>query len=78
MAIVAGTVPALAGVALIACAAGSAQVTTSALVILAAAVVQGVHHFAVKPLLKRFTGLEVACYAIAAARYPIARSTAAL
>ncbi|MDR8409462.1 DMT family transporter [Nonomuraea sp. 3-1Str] len=62
--IVAGTVTALAGVALIAYAAGSAQVTTSALVILAAAVVQGVYHFATKPLLKRYTGLEVACYAM--------------
>ncbi|MFI6789501.1 DMT family transporter [Nonomuraea sp. NPDC050383] len=61
--IVAGTVTALAGVALIAYAAGSARIT-SALVILAAAVVQGVYHFATKPLLKRYTGLEVACYAM--------------
>nr|WP_280922837.1 DMT family transporter [Streptomyces sp. MZ04] len=31
---------------------------------LAAALVQGVYHFATKPLLKRHTGLEVACYAM--------------
>ncbi|MEV4064362.1 DMT family transporter [Nonomuraea dietziae] len=62
--IVAGTVTALAGVALIAYAGGSSKVTTSALVILMAAVVQGVYHFATKPLLKRYTGLEVACYAM--------------
>ena len=31
---------------------------------LAAAFVQGVYHCACKPLLRRYTGLEVACYAM--------------
>ncbi|WUH98726.1 DMT family transporter [Spirillospora sp. NBC_00431] len=59
-----GSVIAISGAAIIAYAGGPARVTTSALVILVAAVVQGVYHFATKPLLKRYTGLEVACYAM--------------
>jgi len=48
----------------IAVAGGSAGVSVSALVVLAAAVAQGIYHFASKPLLKRYTGVEVACYAM--------------
>ncbi|MEZ0109976.1 drug/metabolite transporter (DMT)-like permease [Catenulispora sp. EB89] len=62
--VVAGSLIALAGAALVALGGGSAQVSTSAVVVLAAAVVQGVYHFASKPLLRRYTGFEVACYAM--------------
>ncbi|MGH3241410.1 MAG: DMT family transporter [Spirillospora sp.] len=62
--IVLGSIIAISGAAIIAYAGGSTRVTTSALVILVAAVVQGVYHFATKPLLKHYTGLEVACYAM--------------
>lgn len=59
-----GTVVAIAGAALIALAGGGARISVSALVVLAAALVQGVYHTASKPLLRRYTGLEVACYAM--------------
>ena len=59
-----GSVVALAGAAVIAMAGGPAHVSASALVVLAAAVVQGVYHAASKPLLRRYTSVEVACYAI--------------
>lgn len=62
--IVLGSAIALAGAAVIALTGGSAQVSAGALVVLAAGVAQGVYHFATKPLLKRYTGLEVACYAM--------------
>lgn len=62
--VVVGSVVALAGAALIALGGGSARFSTSALVVLAAAVVQGVYHTASKPLLSRYTGFEVACYAM--------------
>jgi drug/metabolite transporter (DMT)-like permease len=61
---VAGTVLAITGAAVIALAKGHADYTTAAWVVLAAAVVQGVYHVATKPLLVRYTGLEVACYAM--------------
>jgi drug/metabolite transporter (DMT)-like permease len=59
-----GSVIAIAGAAVIAIAGGKAGLSLSALVVLAAALVQGVYHFASKPLLARYTGMEVACYAI--------------
>jgi drug/metabolite transporter (DMT)-like permease len=59
-----GSVVAIAGAAVIALGSGQAGVSASALVVLAAALVQGTYHFASKPLLARYTGLEVACYAI--------------
>ncbi|HJP75032.1 MAG TPA: DMT family transporter [Pseudonocardiaceae bacterium] len=72
-----GSVVAIAGAAVIAIASGQVGVsrwgwvpvrgpvlTVSALVVLAAAIVQGVYHFASKPLLARYTGMEVACYAM--------------
>jgi drug/metabolite transporter (DMT)-like permease len=62
--IVVGSLIALAGAALVALGGGSAQVSTSALVVIAAAVVQGVYHFGSKPLLRHYTGFEVACYAM--------------
>jgi drug/metabolite transporter (DMT)-like permease len=59
-----GSTIALAGAAVIALSRGAGGISASALVVLAAALVQGVYHFATKPLLARYTGLEVACYAM--------------
>nr|WP_168515228.1 DMT family transporter [Streptomyces sp. S1D4-11]QIZ00540.1 DMT family transporter [Streptomyces sp. S1D4-11] len=64
--IVVGSVVALAGAAVVSLAEGTSGFSVSALVILAAAVVQGVYHFASKPLLRHYTGLEVATYAMVA------------
>lgn len=62
--VVLGSIIALAGAAVIAVAGGSARFSASALAVLAAAAVQGIYHAASKPLLKRHTSLEVACYAM--------------
>src|SRR5215467_6851592 len=59
----AGSAVALAGVALIAASHGLGF-GASALVVLAAAVLQGVFHTAQKPLLARYTGFEVTAYAM--------------
>ncbi|SFG48843.1 DMT family transporter [Streptomyces mirabilis] len=64
--IVVGSVVALAGAAVVSLAEGTSGFSVSALVILGAAAVQGVYHFASKPLLRRYTGLEVATYAMVA------------
>ena len=59
----AGSAVALAGTALIAVSHGLGF-GTSALVVLAAAVLQGIFHTAQKPLLARYTGFEVTAYAM--------------
>jgi len=59
----AGSAVALAGTALIAVSHGLGF-GVSALVVLAAAVLQGVFHSAQKPLLARYTGFEVTAYAM--------------
>ena len=59
-----GSVVAIAGAAVIAIASGRTGVSASALVVLAAALVQGVYHVAGKPLLASYTGRELACYAM--------------
>jgi drug/metabolite transporter (DMT)-like permease len=59
----AGSAVALAGTAVIAAAHGL-SFGTSALVVLAAAVLQGIFHTAQKPLLARYTGFEVTAYAM--------------
>jgi drug/metabolite transporter (DMT)-like permease len=64
--VVVGSVVALAGAAVVSLAEGTSGFSVSALVILAAAVVQGIYHFASKPLLRHYTGLEVATYAMVA------------
>jgi drug/metabolite transporter (DMT)-like permease len=64
--IVLGSVVALAGAAVVSMAEGTGGFTASALIVLGAAVVQGVYHVATKPLLRVHTGLEVATYAMAA------------
>lgn len=62
--VVAGSLIALAGAALVALGGGSTEVSTSALAVIAAALVQAVYHFGSKPLLRHYTGFEVACYAM--------------
>lgn len=64
--VVVGSVVAVAGTAVVTLADGLSGFTAAALVVLAAAVVQGTYHFATKPLLLRCTGLEVATYAMVA------------
>ncbi|MFI6517525.1 DMT family transporter [Spirillospora sp. NPDC050679] len=64
--IVLGSVVAIAGAAIVSLAEGADGFTVSALIVLAAALFQGVYHFATKPLLRRYTGLEVATYAMVA------------
>ena len=59
----AGSAVALAGTALIAASHGLGF-GTSALIVLAAAVLQGIFHTAQKPLLARYTGFEVTAYAM--------------
>ncbi|WP_241562476.1 DMT family transporter [Streptomyces hoynatensis] len=61
-----GSAIALAGAAVVGLTGGTGGFTASALVVLAAAVVQGTYHCATKPLLRRYTGLEVATYAMVA------------
>ncbi|WP_181805829.1 DMT family transporter [Streptomyces shenzhenensis] len=64
--VVAGSVLALAGTAVVTLAEGFAGFSFASLVVLAAAVVQGVYHFASKPLLRHYRGLEVASYGMLA------------
>ncbi|MFF5900859.1 DMT family transporter [Streptomyces argenteolus] len=64
--IVLGSVVALVGAAIVSMAKGPGGLSVSALVVLAAAVVQGVYHVATKPLLRHYTGLEIATYAMVA------------
>jgi drug/metabolite transporter (DMT)-like permease len=64
--VVVGSLIAIAGTAVVTLAKGFSGFSAASLVVLAAAVVQGVYHFASKPLLKRYSGLEVATYAMAA------------
>jgi drug/metabolite transporter (DMT)-like permease len=61
---VTGSMVAVAGSAVIALAGGHARYTAAAWVVLAAAVVQGMYHCCSKPLLARYTGVEVASYAM--------------
>ncbi|ACU72965.1 protein of unknown function DUF6 transmembrane [Catenulispora acidiphila DSM 44928] len=62
--VVTGSLIALGGAAIVAVGGGSARVSTSALVVIAAAIVQATYHFGSKPLLSRYSGFEVACYAM--------------
>jgi terminal-alkyne amino-acid exporter len=59
-----GSFVAFAGSALIAVSHGGVRFGAAALVVLAAAVLQGVYHTAHKPLLARYTGFEVTVYAM--------------
>ncbi|TWV55425.1 EamA family transporter [Streptomyces misionensis] len=61
---VAGSAVALAGTALIAVAGGETGYPAAAWAVVAAAVVQAAYHLGVKPLLRTYTGLETAAYAM--------------
>ncbi len=61
--VIIGSAIAIAGCALVAL-GGVTAFSASAFVVVGAAVVQGVYHVATKPLLRRYTGLEVASYAM--------------
>ncbi|MFF7469624.1 EamA family transporter [Streptomyces sp. NPDC008092] len=63
---VGGSLCALAGTALIAVTGGRTGYTAAAWTVLAAAVAQAVYHFAIKPLLRDYSGFEVAVYAMVA------------
>jgi drug/metabolite transporter (DMT)-like permease len=62
-----GGAVALAGVAAVTLGQGGLRLERPALVVLAAAVALGAYHGAIKPLLGRYTGLEVTAYATWAA-----------
>jgi len=57
-----GSAVALGGVALVTTARSDVSITSSIWIVIAAAVVQGIYHPLTKPLLLRYTGLEVATY----------------
>ncbi len=59
---IAGSAVAIAGVALVSTSRSSTSVTSTIWIVIAAAVVQGIYHPLTKPLLRRYTGLEVATY----------------
>lgn len=59
-----GSIIAISGAGVIAIAGGDMRYTTSAWIVLAAAVVQGTYHFATKPLLSVYTAVEVVCYSM--------------
>ncbi|MFI9611979.1 DMT family transporter [Streptomyces sp. NPDC052023] len=61
-----GSGVAIGGSVIVALGGGSAGFSVGALVVLAAAVVQGAYHVVSKPLLRRYSGMEVATYAMVA------------
>ncbi|WP_026555722.1 DMT family transporter [Arthrobacter sp. 35W] len=63
---VAGSLVALAGVVLVCLARSGLQISGPVWIVVGAMLVQGIYHPLTKPLLKRYTGLEVATYAMVA------------
>ncbi|CAG7600652.1 hypothetical protein LEUCIP111803_00388 [Leucobacter soli] len=61
-----GSVIALAGVAFVCLARAGVSLSTAVWIVVAAMVVQGIYHPLQRPLLKRYTSVEVACYAMIA------------
>ena len=61
---VVGSIVAIAGVAVVCLSRSGATVTSALWVVVGAAVVQGIYHPLIKPLLRTRTGLEVATYAM--------------
>jgi drug/metabolite transporter (DMT)-like permease len=61
-----GSAIALAGVAVVSLARAGISVSGAMVLVVAAAVAQGVYHPLIKPLLSRYTGLEVATYTVIA------------
>ncbi|MER5959886.1 DMT family transporter [Streptomyces longhuiensis] len=66
VATIVGSVIALAGVVFVCLARAGVSVSASLWIVVAAMVVQGIYHPLQRPLLQRYTSLEVACYAMAA------------
>jgi drug/metabolite transporter (DMT)-like permease len=62
----AGSAVAITGVAMVSLSRSAFTLTSAIVIVVAAMIVQGVYHPLMKPLLKRYTGLEVATYAIVA------------
>ncbi|MET1052767.1 MAG: DMT family transporter, partial [Mycetocola sp.] len=63
---VVGSVIALAGVALVCLARAGVSLSTAVWIVVAAMAVQGIYHPLQRPLLRRYTSIEVACYAMIA------------
>ncbi|MDP9027854.1 MAG: EamA family transporter, partial [Actinomycetota bacterium] len=61
---VVGSVIALAGVGFVCLARAGVSLSTAALIVVAAMVMQGIYHPLQRPLLERYSSLEVACYAM--------------
>lgn len=61
-----GSAIALGGVAIVSLARSGLSLTTAVWIVIAAMVVQGIYHPLTKPLLKKYTGLEVATYGMVA------------
>jgi drug/metabolite transporter (DMT)-like permease len=59
---VAGSAVAIAGVALVCLARTGLSMSTAVWIVVAAMVVQGIYHPLTKPLLRKYTGMEVATY----------------
>jgi drug/metabolite transporter (DMT)-like permease len=63
---VVGSAVALAGVVVVCLARAGVSLSAAVWIVVAAMVVQGIYHPLQRPLLARYTGLEVACYAMVA------------
>lgn len=63
---VVGSAIALAGVAFVCLARAGVSLSASVWIVVAAMVVQGIYHPLQRPLLRRYTSIEVACYAMVA------------
>ncbi|WP_348002742.1 DMT family transporter [Pseudolysinimonas sp.] len=61
-----GSMIALAGVVFVCLARAGVSLSTAVWIVVAAMVVQGIYHPLQRPLLKRYTSIEVACYAMVA------------
>lgn len=61
-----GSAIALAGVAMVTLASAGVSLSASVWIIVGAMIVQGVYHPLIKPLLRRYSGMEVATYAMVA------------
>lgn len=63
---IAGSAVAIAGVALVSFARSGVSLSTAVWIVVAAMIVQGIYHPLTKPLLKKYSGLEVATYGMIA------------
>lgn len=63
---IAGSAVAIAGVAMVSLARSGVSVSSAVWILVAAMAVQGIYHPLTKPLLRRYTGMEVATYGMVA------------